>query len=275
MIRLKKLLESGEYSSGKNPVNTKDPNYVQYWMIKHAPSIAQQLGETTSRLLGGGLNGLAWLLQSGRVMKLTPDKKEVAAASRYRTKQTVPHLVAVYDVRPITGPRADIANPEFAATADPWFKRMQADRINQTEPWYVIIMDHVTPLTYPESIMWFNIMSRYLDPKVLDAEVLDRLKHESDFPATRGKLATGWIERLMQQRSSVIAAFRRNRVHGAEAHGGNMGWNQQGKLVHFDWWMLGDPKADSQPRYEIKPRRLNKPVRYDATGIDTPGDPNM
>ena len=266
MIRLTDLLLEGAQD---------DPNYVQYWMIKHAPSIAQQLGETTSRLLGGGLNGLAWLLQSGRVMKLTPDKKEVAAASRYRTKQSVPHLVAVYDVRPITGPRADIANPEFAATADPWFKRMQADRINATEPWYVIIMDHVTPFTYPEGIMWTNVRRMYLDSRYPDAEVLDRLNHQYDFPSTKGKLATGWIERLMQQRSSVIAAFRRNRVHGDEAHEENMGWNQQGKLVHFDWWMLGDPKADSQPRYETKPRRLNKPVRYDATGIDTPGDPNM
>ncbi len=275
MIRLKELLESGNYSSGKYSVNTKDPNNVQYWMIKHAPSIAQQLGETIGQLLGGGLNGLAWLLQSGRVMKLTPDTKEVAAASRYRTKQSVPHLVAVYDVRPITGPRADIANPEFDATTDPAFKRAQANMINATEPWYVIIMDRVTPFTYPEGIMWSNVRRMYLDSRYPDAEVLDRLNYQYDFPSTKGKLATGWIERLMQQRSSVIAAFRRNRVHGDEAHEENMGWNQQGKLVHFDWWMLGDPKADSHPRYESKPRRLNKPVRYDATGIDTPGDPNM
>jgi hypothetical protein len=278
MIRLKSLLGeqySGNYSSGKNPINTKDPNYVQYWMIKHAPTIAKQLGETVNRLLGGGMNGFAWLLQSGRVMKLTPDKKEVAAASRYRTKQAVPRLVAVYDVRPITGDRAQIDNPEFAATTDPWFKRMQADRINQTEPWYVIIMDHVTPFTYPESIIWRNVQRRYLDPRYPDDQVLDRLNHESDFTPVRGNLSTGWIDRVMQQRRSIISAFSRNRVHGDEAHGENMGWNQQGKLVHFDWWMLGDPKAETQPRYETKPRRLNKAVRYDASGIDTAGDPNM
>lgn len=268
MIRLTDLLLEGAQD---------DPNYVQYWMIKHAPSIAQQLGETTSRLLGGGMNGLAWLLQSGRVMKLTPDTKEVAAASRYRTKQSVPHLVAVYDVRPITGPRADIANPEFAATTDPWFKRMQADRINATEPWYVIIMDHVTPLTDAEQFMWFRAQQMYLDAGFPDAQVLDALQQrETDMPRAKGQLTTGWIERLMQQRSSVISAFRRNRVYGSEAHGENMGWNQQGKLVHFDWWMLSDPKRpDWGSRYEYKPRRLNKPVRYDATGIDTPGDPNM
>ena len=267
MIRLTDLLLEGAQD---------DPNYVQYWMIKHAPSIAQQLGETTSRLLGGGMNGLAWLLQSGRVMKLTPDRKEVAAASRYRTKQTVPHLVAVYDVRPITGDRANTANPEFAATTDPWFKRMQADRINQTEPWYVIIMDHVTPFTETEQFMWFRAQQMYLDAGFPDAQVLDALQQrETEMPRAKGQLTTGWIERLMQQRSSVIAAFRRNRVYDSEAHGENMGWNQQGKLVHFDWWMLGDPKSDWGSRYEYKPRRLNKPVRYDATGIDTPGDPNM
>jgi hypothetical protein len=183
--------------------------------------------------------------------------------------------VAVYDVRPITGDRAQIDNPEFAATTDPWFKRMQADRINQTEPWYVIIMDHVTPFTYPESIIWRNVQRRYLDPRYPDDQVLDRLNHESDFTPVRGNLSTGWIDRVMQQRRSIISAFSRNRVHGDEAHGENMGWNQQGKLVHFDWWMLGDPKAETQPRYETKPRRLNKAVRYDASGIDTAGDPNM
>ena len=266
MIRLTDLLLEGERD---------DPNYVQYWMIKHAPSIAKQLGETVGRLLGGGANGLAWLLASGRVMKLTPDRKEVAAASRYRTKQSVPHLVAVYDVRPITGQRASAESPEFGASDDYW-KKSQANMINATEAWYVIIVDHVTPFSETEQFMWWGVGQRYLDPTFPDRAISAILQQrESDLPSAKGQLPAGWNERVMQQRNSVIAAFRRNRVYAAEAHGENMGWNQQGKLVHFDWWMLGDPKAETQPRYETKPRRLNKAVRYDASGIDTAGDPNM
>jgi hypothetical protein len=52
-----------------------------------------------------------------------------------------------------------------------------------------------------------------------------------------------------------------------------MGWNKQGQLVHFDFWM-SDWDGMGAPM-KSKPRRLNKAVRYDATGIDTPNNPDM
>ena len=74
-----------------------------------------------------------------------------------------------------------------------------------------------------------------------------------------------WINTMITQRQSVLAAFRRNQVYTREAHSENMGWSRHGKLVHFDWWMS----------FQDKPRRLNKSVQYDASGIDTPNDPTM
>lgn len=103
MIKLKTLLQEADWAGNKSP------DYIMYWVKKHAPSIAAKLGERIDKELGGGMNGVAFLLQSGKVMKLTGDPREVAAASRYRTKQRVPHIASVYDVRKLEG---DIVDPE-------------------------------------------------------------------------------------------------------------------------------------------------------------------
>ena len=58
------------------------------------------------------------------------------------------------------------------------------------------------------------------------------------------------------------------------AHEDNVGWNSQGQLVHFDWWMRLHSDYN-ETKYQTTPRRLNKPVKYDASGIDTPNDPTM
>ena len=257
MIKLKALLMES--------LQSEDPNHVLYWILKHASNIASRLGEQIDKELGGGANGVAFLLKSGKVLKITGDTQEVAAASRYRTKQRVPHLVSVYDVRKLEGDIVNPQDPDFAKFKTSW------DRSRQ---FYVIIMDAVTPFDNNEQRMWQEIVDDYLNPRFSDEITEDELLNAIDENQNL-TLPEGWVDTMIAQRQSVLAAFRRNSVYAQEAHSENMGWNRHGQLVHFDWWMSLDYDFRGYPRFETKPRRLNKPVRYDASGIDTPGDPTM
>lgn len=242
-----------------------NPDYVIYWIVKHAPHVAAKLGEQIDKELGGGANGVAFLLRSGRVMKITPDTREVAAASRYRTKQRVPHIVSVYDVRKLEG---DIVNP-----ADPNRARFNSVWDNYKQH-YVIIMDAVTPFNNNEQQVWERVYQDYLNPRFTDAITRDELESVID-ENTNLTLSETWVDTMIAQRQAVLAAFRRNSVFALEAHSGNMGWNRQGQLVHFDWWMSLESDMFNNLRFQERPRRLNKPIRYDASGIDTPNDPTM
>jgi hypothetical protein len=257
MIKLKTLLtESGWSNSPEAPI---------YWIKKHAPSIAIKLGEQIDKELGGGYNGVAFLLKSGKVLKITGDNREAAAASRYRTKQNVPHIVSVYDVRKLEG---DIVDPD-----DPTLDTIIRNMIESANQHYVIIMDYVTPFTDHEKDVWDRIYLDYLNPRFTDEITENELLSyvdENDWLT----LPINWIDKIITQRQSVLAAFKRNSVFAQEAHPENMGWNRQGQLVHFDWWMH-DQKSDFQNDMQNRPRRLNKSVQYDASGIDTPNDPTM
>lgn len=257
MIKLKTLLAES--------LRSEDTNHVLYWILKHAPSIAAKLGEQIDKELGGGANGVAFLLKSGKVLKITGDDQEVAAASRYRTKQNVPHLVSVYDVRKLEG---DIVNPE-----DPNYAKFKTswDRSRQ---FYVIIMDAVTPFNKHEQQIWSYNGRAYLNPSFDDEITRDKLLNYIDEHQYL-TLPEGWVDKIIAQRQSVLAAFKRNSVYAIEAHSENMGWNRQGQLVHFDWWMSLESDFFGNTRFQNKPRRLNKPVQYDASGIDTPNDPTM
>jgi hypothetical protein len=259
MIKLKTLLEQTHYA---------DPMARQYWLEKRAPAIAAQFGEQLDRVLGGGSNGVAFLLRSGKVMKLTNDRWEVAAASRYRTKQNIPHLVSVYDVRPVTGELVQTTDPEFKSISDyhkEYFLRFNS-RIGDL---YAIIMDYVTPFDDNEKGIWYKIHGDYLSTRFSDE--LTAMELADKMEGSRFKVPEGWADRLIAQRQSVLSAFKRNNIMAYEAHGDNMGWNKQGQLVHYDFWMLSQDGNSMQGT----PRRLNKPVKYDASGIDTPNNPDM
>jgi hypothetical protein len=258
MIRLKTLLEQTYYTS---------PTSKQYWIEKRAPTLTQQFGEQFDRVLGGGSNGVAVLLKSGKVMKITNDKWEVAAASRYRTKQNVPHLVSVYDVRPIEGDIVQSTDSEFQTVPDD-FKSYYLNF--NTFNWYAIIMDYVTPFDDNEKGIWYKIHDDYLSGRFSDE--LTAMELADKMEGSRFKVPEGWADRLIAQRQSVLAAFKRNNIMTHEAHGDNMGWNKQGQLVHYDFWMRSQSGGTSM---QSTPRRLNKPVKYDASGIDTPNIPDM
>lgn len=173
--------------------------------------IANTMGETIVDELGKGANGVAYALQSGRVLKITPDRAEVALATRLRTKRLYKHIVNVYDVREL--------------------KSMDSMRMDQ----WVIIQDRVEPLSDNHRRIWNEIRYTYLDKRWSDADVIARAPRliASDFKA---ELDTEFIRRVVAQRSGVLRDFNELRIVWRETHGANMGWNTHGSLVHFDAW---------------------------------------
>jgi len=178
--------------------------------------VAQSMGESVTEELGRGANGVAYALESGRVLKITPDQAEVALATRLRTKRLFKHIVNVYDVRKMAASYTKAV--EFTA-GDNW----------------VIIMDHVTPLTDNHRRIWNEIRYTYMDLRVSDAELRARIPKliANDFKAERDD---AFIQRIMPQRKGLMRDFNELRIVHREAHGANMGWNRHGSLVHFDAW---------------------------------------
>ena len=168
--------------------------------------IANTMGETVDEELGKGANGVAYALESGRVLKITPDRAEVALATRLRVKRLYKHIVNVYDVR------------ELASMAQ-----------------WVIIQDLVEPLSDNHRRIWNETRYTYLDRRWSDAEFVSRAPRliASDFKAERDD---EFNARIVAQRTGVLRDFAELRIVWREAHGANMGWNRHGSLVHFDAW---------------------------------------
>jgi hypothetical protein len=179
-------------------------------------SIAKRMGETVTAELGKGANGVAYALESGRVLKITPDQAEVALATRLRSKRLYKHIVNVYDVRKMAASYTRAV--EFTA----------GDQ-------YVIIMDHVEPFSDNHRRIWNEIRYTYMDLRWSDAEVRARIPQliANTFKTERDD---AFIDRIMPQRKGLMRDFNELRIVWREAHGANMGWNRHGSLVHFDAW---------------------------------------
>lgn len=208
-------------------VNLLREAYVSEDMLKQ---LALEMGESITEFLGSGQNGKAYATSSGKVLKLTQDDAEVALASRLRTKRLYKHIVNVYDVRPI-------------------------ENLNNM---YIILMDKVTPLTDNEELQWNRIRREYLDRKNSDKQFMDWLDHQPEM-YSRGE----FIPKILPQRAILLRDFSELRIVWDEAHGGNMGWNKHGNLVHFDAWQEEHYTKGYRTRFN------GDPIRRDDGKLDT------
>ena len=175
--------------------------------LPQVEKIATAMGETVTGELGRGANGVAYAMQSGRVLKITPDAAEVALATRLRTKRLFKHIVNVYDVREIT--------PGY----------------------YVIIMDQITPFTENHRRIWEEVRYTYMNPEVTDSEFRDDVL-DLIAGAYKTEPDSEFIDRIIPQRKSLMRDFNQLRIVQREAHGGNMGWKPGNVLVHYDAWQF-------------------------------------
>lgn len=255
MIRLKTLLT--EISSEEAAYYANHPGHkapTRYDITQYAPRIAAQFGETVSGApLGEGSFGVAYPLASGKVMKLTPDTGEVATAAHFRTRRKTPHIMSYYDARAI----------------------LPQNGYNQ---FFALIMDRVTPLKYAEQTVWNDISSPYFDTEMTPRGVWSyytQLRAERDWSDV-----DEFVRTICAQRDAVLRAVNSFGVHTYEAHGGNVGFDAQGRFTIFDMW--SDRGNDWKITASL--RKMNKAIdltpylnqaQPDSTGIDTPGDPTM
>jgi hypothetical protein len=205
--------------------------YVSEDMLKQ---LATEMGETIVDFLGTGANGKAYLTQSGKVIKYTEDSAEVALASRLRKKRLYKHIVNVYDVRAI-------------------------ENLNDA---YIILMDKVDTLNDSQEAQWNAVRREYLDRKNSDKQFLDWVDYQPERTASR-TIDSEFINKITQQRAGLLRDFSELRIVWDEAHGGNMGWNKHGNLVHFDAWQEEHYTKGYRTRFN------GEPIRRDDGKLDT------
>ena len=198
--------------------------------------LANGMGETIKSKLGSGANGTAYETTSGNVLKLTTDDHEVALASRLRTKRLYKHIINVLAVRPI-----------------------------QNSDDYVILMNKVTPFNYEEQNLWNYVTNRYFNRQFTDKQFMEWVDRQPE-RAGSYTMDLDFINKIVQQRRGVLRDFSELRIVWQEAHAGNMGWNQQGNLVHYDAWQLQHYSKGTYSTWNVNKepykRGLGKTIPY-------------
>lgn len=245
MIRLKHILLEFKASESKAFKAVED----------NLDHIAYQFSETGARFVGSGYWGRAYQTDAGRVLKVTSDPQEVAIAARFKKLASRPHIVGIYDVRPIGAVTMPFGSDGREHDVFP-------------RGYYVIHMDAVTPLEKYKNgqleYIWEDefLQSAFLRDGETDQQIRDRFdriaKHhgvEEDF------------RRLVSQRQKILQDARALGLKRNEAHAGNVGFNRHGNFVFYD---MQDARVYERPN----PNNLGRPVdltpddtRYDWTGI--------
>lgn len=177
-----------------------------------ASFIASEFGESIKDELGGGVYGIAYLLQSGKVLKLTSSLTEVTAAIRLRKRRKLQHVVSYYDARYVD---------------------------DGSYNYFALILDGVTTLTDDQQEIYQTLRrARWAEHTASDEEVKDRL--ERIMPdAVSGKISALYInnpflEYLLKNRSTILKQWKLYNVAAYEAHYENVGFDQFGNFVAFD-----------------------------------------
>jgi len=160
---------------------------------------------------------------------------------------------------------------------------------------FALLMDAVTPLTAAQKAIWRHFSERgffgYFDPRVPTQQVQDNaikyfgrtLTDAADVPMFSNDLE--FYQRVITQRDGIMRSMRRYNIDPQEAHEENVGVDSSGRITIYDM----QSKATSM-RWDVGAVRVNRSVNelvsrlrtiqlqstmFDATGIDTPGDPDM
>lgn len=256
MIRLKSLI--------------LEVNRQQVYNMLRKPEILQQIfsefNESPAEWLGGGYYGSAIATKSGKVIKFTDDSYEVALAARISKRARRPHLINIYDVRPLTN---------INLGDDRWGDPIQA------HGFYAIHMDKVIPLenmNYYAAEMWDYINYRYFQEDKTDQEIYELMKSRSH---QYSNSATELVSKIIAQRQKVLRDARAMNVRTFEAHRGNVGFTPEGNFVLYDLQSEKNPIETKYTDYSIpSPSKstIGKTIdvaKFTTDGIDTPNDPTM
>lgn len=178
-----------------------------------APRIARHLGEKYKSVLGKGSYGVAFELDSGRVMKITTNTQEALQAQKQRNK-SFKHIVSAYDVRAI----------EHNSNEDRY------------DGLYVITMDRVHALNDMQQSIWNEFYSDLFDLSFIDDDVIRR-----EMLAYSDGEESKFIDLIIDQRNSIVAELKKAQVDMLEAHEENVGISDAGVIKIFDtapYWTI-------------------------------------
>jgi len=245
MIKLKDILLEFKASESKAFKAVED----------NLDHIAYQFAETGARFVGSGYWGRAYLTDAGRVLKVTSDPDEVAIAARFKKLASRPHIVGIYDVRPISAVTIPFGSDGREHDVFP-------------RGYYVIHMDAVTPLEKYGN----GALAEVWEDKFLKHAFLRDGETDHEIQVRFHGIAKAWgveedFRRLMAQRQKILQDARALGLKRNEAHSGNVGFNRHGNFVFYD--MQGSGYNDRP-----NPNNLGRPVdltpddtKYDWTGI--------
>jgi hypothetical protein len=171
-------------------------------------AIAASVSEVVTKKLGSGAFGTAWLCESGRVIKLTPDPREVTTAMRRRGK-VVPHVVTYYGIYTVT---------------------LDADNMEWYNSRFLLVMPYVKPLTLTQSETWDKLTGR-----------IDYLDESGGWPGSENidtMLFTDpeFARLAIDQRNEFMKALKKYNIYKTEVHSGNIGLDQQNRITTFDMY---------------------------------------
>lgn len=225
-------------------MNQIDVNIIR--TEKNANKIAKELGEKIDKKLGRGDFGTAFLLQSGKVLKLTSDENEINMAQKLtKNKNLFTHVINYYNVGEIGDSK-------------------------ETEK-YFILMDYVEPLERYEKIVIGYVYQPLLQwshsfyKSVMSDQFVDYVENMfADYKLNSKRtgldikvLGVDKIKKialeLIPQIKNIAKELKLHKIDMCDFHSGNLGWNQDHtKLIIFD---LSKPYK-SYDRPEVKKLKL-------------------
>jgi len=172
-------------------------------LYSYVSFIANQLGEELLQYknIGSGQFGTAFMLKSGKVLKLTSDMLE-AMTAYYLSDKNTEFVVNYYDVRRIVG--------------------------SKDKNLYVIIMDYAEPvkMSEKEKYLW------YLDEKYLDCDVDEFIKN-MNYPWKITENVISYLKHFWYNMIGMLQELKELGIKNADIHSDNLGMIN-GKMILFD-----------------------------------------
>jgi hypothetical protein len=233
-------------------------------MIKLEDKIADELGEKVIKEIGYGDFGEVFLLESGKVLKLTSDRNEITIAKKLvKNKNLFKNILNYYNVGEID---SHINLPPRHPQAD--YK-------------YFILMDYINPLSKLEKaaityaykpLLQF---SKSFYQSVFHPNFIDSILYRFNIVKIKDNLLTKiYTEEEIKQMKQIAIDFipyvkeiakdlKLHHIEQCDFHGGNLGWNDDHtKLILFDITtptkygldvlMMLDLKLKKYPIFELK-----------------------
>jgi hypothetical protein len=205
-----------------------------------AEKISEELGEKIIKQIGSGDFGWVFLLESGRVLKITSDVNEIIIAKKLvKNKNLFKYILNYYNVGEIE------------------------------DELYFILMDYIQPVNeWEKKVINFAFkkllqFSKSFYNSVFSNDFIflikDRFVKKEKNLFFLGKYNNSEIKEMKEFALSLIPQIRNiakelklHSIKQCDFHGGNLGWNEDHELVLFDITKPKDPYGISIPKPKLK-----------------------